>query len=162
MLITPEQPFSSVLKADSGATGHYLRSSEKTMLLNLKLHSTGPTVRLPNHEVMTPNQIGTLPIPTLSPLACKAHVYPSLKSASLLSIGQLCDDDCSALFTKKELKIYNKSNTLILSGCRNQTDGLWDVTLTSAQPPPHTPTHTANIIMRFDKTKPELAQYYHA
>ena len=105
MLTTPDQAFSSVLKANSGATGHYLRSSEKNMLINLKLHSTGPTVRLLNHEVMTPSQIGDLPIPSLSPLACKAHVYPGLKSASLIAIGQLCDEDCSALFTKKELKI---------------------------------------------------------
>ena len=116
--------------------------------------------------MIKPTATGNLPLP-LPSSATKATVYPALKSASLLSIGQLCDVGCSAVFTKEMLKVFNTSNDLILTGHRNPADGLWDVNLSSLQPtPPATAATPApnsiKIIMRFDKTKAELAMYYHA
>jgi len=160
-LTDPNRTYATVLKADSGATGHYLRTSDKAILQKLHPTTSGPTVRLPDHQLITPTQSGILPIPTLHDFACTAHIYPKLQSASLLSIGQLCDNDCTALFTKHDLKILNKHNNLILTGHRNLSDGLWDIDLTSNYTPCPTTT-SLNIIMRFDKTKKELAQYYHA
>ena len=49
-----------------------------------------------------------------------------LSNASLLSIGQLCDDDCVAVFDKGHLRIF-KQGILILKGQRNLIDGLWDI-----------------------------------
>ena len=46
----------------------------------------------------------------------------------MLSIGQLCDDNCWGLFNKKDLLRF-KNKKLILKGKRNKTDGLWDVRL---------------------------------
>ena len=116
--------------------------------------------------MIKPTATGNLPLPLPSSVT-KATVYPALKSASLLSIGQLCDVGCSAVFTKEMLKVFNTSNDLILTGHRNPADSLWDVNLSSLQPTPPTTASTPapnsiNIIMRFDKTKAELAMYYHA
>lgn len=63
--------------------------------------------------------------------------------------------------------MFNTSNNLILTGHRNPSDGLWDVNLSSLQQtppataPPAPAPNAINIIMRFDKTKAELAMYYH-
>ena len=50
----------------------------------------------------------------------------------MLSIGQLCDDDCLALFSKRHLWAL-KYNKIILSGIRNTTDVLWDVPFNQQQ-----------------------------
>ena len=77
----------TVLKADSGATGHYLRENEKSILTNLH-HVTKnvPLVSLPNHQAIRPTTTCNLPLP-LPPQMTKAYIYPALKSASLLSIA---------------------------------------------------------------------------
>ena len=129
--------------------------------------STGPRVRLPNNAIITSKQEGTLPIPNVPLTATKAHTFEDLHCSSLLSIGQLCDADCSALFTRESLKVYNKSKDLVLTGQRNQNDGLWDVNLSSLKsaPPVSLPMYTTaslNAVLRYDKTKSELAAYLHA
>ena len=56
----------------------------------------------------------------------KWHVIPYLSSASLLSIEQLCDDNCLSLFTKAKLFIF-KQNKLRLQGKRNHFNGMWTI-----------------------------------
>ena len=51
-----------------------------------------------------------------------------MTNESLISIGQLCDDDCIAIFSKNDLNIF-KNNKLVLQGKRNKTGGLWNVPL---------------------------------
>ena len=63
----------------------------------------------------------------------KIKCTSKLKSASLLSIRQLCDSDCSALFTKKDVNNFNSDKTTVLNGIRNTSDGLWDVTIKSSK-----------------------------
>ena len=64
--------------------------------------------------------------PHLTQTAKSGYIVPGLKNSSLLSIGKLCDDHCTVIFTKKYLFVF-KHNHLMLQGFRNQTDGLWDV-----------------------------------
>ena len=45
---------------------------------------------------------------------------------SLISIGQLCDDNYDELLNKKKLYAF-KENELILEGNRKNSDGLWDI-----------------------------------
>ena len=90
------------LKADSGASKNFVREKDAPALLNVKPLRNGPVAKLPNNETIQPNAKGELPFSTyLSPTAKESIIYPALKNASLLSIGQLCDDDCIALFHKK-------------------------------------------------------------
>ena len=49
-----------------------------------------------------------------------------LNSFSLVSLVQLCDDNCKMLLDRKSLYVV-KNKELILRGHRNQNDGLWDI-----------------------------------
>ena len=53
-------------------------------------------------------------------------ILPGLKSALLISIGQLCDDGCNVLLNNKKL-LAIKNKAIILKGDRNYSDGLWDI-----------------------------------
>ena len=114
----------------------------------------GPTVNIPNGDHMKTIEYGTLPLHhSLSTTAKQGNVLKGLNNASLLSIGQLCDDECIAVFDKRHLHVY-KHGTLILKGNRNWTDGLWDVEIKSQQ-------QQLNVIVRKDTTKHDLAEYLH-
>ena len=65
----------------------------------------------------------------LSETAKQASVLPKLESSSLISLGQLCDDDCKVELDKKNLNVFKKEN-LIMKGHRNKSDGLWDTPIT--------------------------------
>ena len=105
----------------------------------------------------------------LSSQAKVGHIFNELESGSLISLGQLCDDDCVALFTKYDVKVYKEGKVIII-GKRNTTNGLWNVPLApkeSARPatpePPHGKRrHTANSALRDIKTKQDLSGYHHA
>lgn len=114
-----------------------------------------PTVVLPNKETLQPIAKGLLRLhPELSDKAQTATVLDKLRSASLISIGQLCDDDCAALFSKNKLQIY-KNGKIILEGTRNMNDRLWDININNK------PEH-ANIILQQNKTQSDYAAYIHA
>lgn len=66
-------------------------------------------------------------IAQLPTAACKTYLFQNLNS-SLLSIGQLCDAGCIALFDKKEVTILFK-NEVILQGERDVSSGMWNVEL---------------------------------
>ena len=114
----------------------------------------GPKVSLPDGSAMKILEIGIFPLNNvLLKMAKTGNVLSGLTNSSLLSIGQLCDDDCLAVFSKYKLRIY-KQGRLILTGTCNWTDGLWDVVLSQCQ-------QSVNVIIRCDKTKYELAEYLH-
>ena len=89
---------------DSGASHHYLMKSDEQYCKNLKHITNRPCVKLPNNQFILGTHSMQLRLhPSLSSKAQKAHSFNHLKSGSLLSIGQLCDDDYVAIFTKYNL-----------------------------------------------------------
>ena len=153
-----------ILKSDTGATGNYVRGQDTIILKNPGPTTTGPRVRLTKNSIIQPTLFGHPPIQMLPSKATQAHAYPNLKSASLLSILQLCDSNCSALFTKKDVTIFNSENTPVLNGTRNTSDGLWDVIIETSHPkPPITAIiiQQENSVLRLDKKKSELASCLH-
>ena len=103
---------------------------------------------------MKSNLRGILPLsPLLSETAQSAFVLDNLRTGTLVSLSQLCDDDCLAMFSKYDVKII-KNNSVIITGTRTP-NGLWSIPITL-------PMHQANGILRLDKSKEELALYYHA
>ena len=54
-------------------------------------------VRIPDNSTMYPYQVGHVPL-ALPPTTIETHVFSALKNASLISVRQLCDDDCQAFF----------------------------------------------------------------
>ena len=145
-------PSNTILKADTGSTNTYLQDCHRRYLEDLKTLQQGPIVTLPDGSTIKASKTGLLSLHHSLPLS--AYVFPQLQSESLLSIGQLCDAGCIAIFDKIKLSIY-KDGRLLLSGRQNPNDGLWDV------PFDQNHTNKMNYIISKDKSKTELAQYLH-
>ena len=58
----------------------------------------------------------------------RTHIFQCISNASLISIGQLCDDDCTAIFNQKSMTV-TKNGTTIISGKRNPKYGVWNIEL---------------------------------
>jgi hypothetical protein len=80
-----------------------------------------------------------------------------------MSIGQICDDGCKAIFDKDKLEIFNSTNTKVITGKRNPSDGLYDIPLKTAIPQSFNgpEKHQANVVVQMNKTKMELAKFHH-
>jgi hypothetical protein len=90
---------------------------------------------------MSTKQKGTLKLSSakLSSPAQTAFVLDNLKTGTLISLAQLCDDDCIAIFTKYDVQIV-KDNQVIIKGQR-MPNGLWSI------PIKKNTTHQANAIL---------------
>ena len=96
-------PHSSIfkLKADSGATCHYLKNEHNSFLQNLTKLSDGPYATLPNNSTIQVTHSGFLPLSDiLSPQAKISFIFPGLSNESLLLVGKFCNDNCISFFTK--------------------------------------------------------------
>ena len=117
-------------KGDSAASHHYWREKDKQVLRDI-LDSPGPSVLLPSGK-KDRHQDFFLPLSKkLSPTASTAMILPGFKSASLISISQLCDDNCN-VYLNKQILIAVKEGEIIIEGKRNKTDGLWDIPVQKA------------------------------
>jgi len=145
---------SIVFKADSGASKHYVRIKDAHALTNMTDVTAIRKVVLPNNDTIAVTKQGILPInPSISPARRQASVLPGLANTSLLSLGQLCDDNCTIALTKCDMKVYKK-NSMIMSGLRNHKDGLWDVKITPQIPLPI--SEKVNVIIRLDGAKMDM------
>ena len=115
-----------------------------------------PTV--PDISTVSATSKGYYPIANLSHSAKEAHVFKNLHSSSLISLGQLYDNDCLVLLNKYILAAF-KNNRLILNGIRNKSDGLWDIILHQATN--DTLMHKANVIVKKSTTKRDLIHFFH-
>ena len=121
-------PNITIAKADSGASKHYFRKEDQICLQQCT-PSAGPTVHSPNLDTITSNAAGFLTLaPSISNTAKLAHIFDNLHSASLVSLGQLCDDGCKVLLDHSNMYVF-KNNSIVLKGYRIFSDGLWDVPL---------------------------------
>ena len=126
---SPKQQHTIIAKGDSGATSHYFCPQDTKVLSNIE-EVDGPTVKQLDNTEITTGGTGNVPLSThLSKAAQSAMILPTLKSASLISMGQLCDDGCKVVLDKSDLAVVNQNN-VILRGKRNKTDGLWDIPIT--------------------------------
>ena len=123
---------------DSGASSHYLRPCDTEVASDIKSYD-GPIVTLPDSSKMKATKTAQLPLAKeLSPKAQLSHILPSLKSSTLISVGQLCDDGCDVLFGQNDVKVYKNEGKIshllqneepILRGTRNFENRLWDTPL---------------------------------
>ena len=98
---------------------------------------------IPNGENITAHARYNLQLQHVSRHASEADILPSFKH-SLISVGQLCDNDCTAIFSKHQCTIYNKHNQPVITGFHNHTTGLYE------QHPPtdnHQNIHLANATL---------------
>ena len=160
-----DPPSNIIAKADTGVSNHYFRTKDIKALLNIKPHTNGPSVLLPDSTTISATAHGTLPLhPSLTPQSTLSHIFDNLTNSSLISIGQLCDDDCIVIFDKNAIHIL-KNNQCILRGTRNTSDGLWDIKLphnTLSSPSTSDAFRSMNIIIQKDQSKSNLAQYLYS
>jgi hypothetical protein len=108
-LSTKNLPLSIV---DTGATGHYLDKQAEPHCVDVQKTNTGPSVQVAyGDNIETTTQVIVPLAAELSQLAKFGHIFDNLKSGSLVSIGQLCNDKCVALFTKYNVKILNMAKS---------------------------------------------------
>jgi hypothetical protein len=83
----------------------------------------------PNGQTMESTHTAFLDIPELSKAASAAHIFPALENNSLLSVGQLCDEGYSVLFSISEGTIQDPKQKTLLKGIRDSSTGLWRINL---------------------------------
>ena len=91
--------------------------------------------------------------PVLPPEATEANVLPTLTDP-LVSIGQLCNHDCIAVFRKHNATVYHQGQAII-EGKRNYDNGLWYCNI------PHPKQYKCNKIHPTFTVAQRVA-YYHA
>ena len=96
-------------------------------------------------------------------LETKTCIFPNLHSA-LLSVGQLCDSDCTVTFDKNKVLVYNKDKALIATGFRDSKTRLWKIPLPISH---HTNNNSpslalANGIIKRDTPISDLCEFLHA
>ena len=92
---------------------------------NLQPANPPISVRLPDGSTIASTHTGLVPLPYVPASACRTHVFPSIKSGSLLSIGQLCDVGCIATFDKATV-VVRFGHKIVTQGTRTAS-GLWTV-----------------------------------
>ena len=137
-------------KADSAASDNYFREEDANILYNISQATSRP-ITLPNDATITATKKGIIPLaPELSNEGKLAKILPGLKTASLISVGKLCDDGCEVKFNDK-IMIAEKNDKIILTGYRNRRDGLYDIPIAKTtmqmdhfeSPQPHAAIYTA-------------------
>ena len=118
-------------KGNSAAFHNCWRPQDTHCLTKIKI-AKPCNIILPNATAVKPSLRGQLPLHNALSYAAKdTTIIPSLKSPSLISLGQLSDDGCKASLDKKDLKAF-KDKKLILKGCWNLSDGLWDMPIVAS------------------------------
>jgi hypothetical protein len=84
---------------------------------------------------MYSTHVAELDIPSLPIAARRVHIVPALRTASLLSMGQLCDAGCVITFDATSVRVH-RHHELLLTGARTQDTGLWHLSLAAPDPPP--------------------------
>merc|ERR1740124_2061798 len=113
--------------ANTGATGHFNGNDYLHCyipLLNIKKYPIGIQVLFPNNATMNSTYTANLDLPMPPPEATATHIFSTLASGSLLSIGQLYDHGCTAHFAKHILYIFYEGK-MIMRGSR--ANRLWTI-----------------------------------
>ena len=159
-------PVTSKALPDTAATDYYLHPSALPHCYHVTHNTSVPTVQVSNRHTIKPAFSATLQLSSkLYHKAQSAHIFKDITTGSLVSMGQLCNHDCVAIFTKYDVNIL-KHNQVIITGLQDWTNGLWNIPLGPCPSTQQSPTlshpNQANGILRQDITKRELAQYFHA
>ena len=101
-----------IAKCDSAASKHYWRNADIAVTTNV-LPFQGTPVTLPDSNAINPKYKCTIPLgPAFSKKATTATNLPQLKTASLVAVGPLCDDDKLVIFDNKIVRDVQPNPTL--------------------------------------------------
>jgi hypothetical protein len=83
---------------------------------------------MPNGPTIQSSHTCNLLLTDLPPQARQAHILPGLVHNSLISVGQLCDNECSVTFTQDKVTV-SKNGKNVIYGSRDPKSRLWRVNL---------------------------------
>ena len=106
-IIPPNQNIGTVTcKEDIGASKTFVRPQDDRILINQRKVMNRPSVLAINGTMMKTIETGIVPLQILlSTHTKKGNILEGLSNSSLLSIGQLYNNDCIAVFDKMYLHI---------------------------------------------------------
>ena len=134
---------------DSGTSGHYFQLNTDTPTFNVKPTPTPITITLPNGSYMSSTHEGNLRLPGSLPSAATKVNFFDKMSASLISIGQLCDYGCTATFDQDSVTITHGTKKYSREHATPPPDYTMQTTINHAQhssehrhrPKPTQPSH---------------------
>ena len=122
---------------DSGASDHYFTSSAP--LLHIDPSAPRANIRTATGEQRSSSASAQLAIPGIPTVAARTgHIIPGFTN-NLISLGKLCDADCTAVLDKHTLRVHDKNGQCVLKGQR-ETEGprLWRVNIAPPESSPST------------------------
>lgn len=124
-LTTPSPLQSAFANADTGATGNFMAHHDLPGLADVQPATNPLGVTLPDGSIIRSTHTALLNIPSLPTESRRCHVFPALNATgSLLSIGKLCDNGCTAVYDKSTVTIH-RDGVAILQGHRDPLSRLW-------------------------------------
>ena len=115
------QPHANDPIVDAGFTGHYLDAL--TTIFCTREPSENPIkVKIHNSSTLASTYQAHISLQKLSSQAKHTEICPNLHS-SLISIGQLCDDECILTFDKHKF-IVSKNKDIIIEGYQDPKNKL--------------------------------------
>jgi hypothetical protein len=81
-------------------------------------------VNMPNGTTIQSSHTCNLLLTDLPPQARQAHILPGLVHNSLISVGQLCDNEYSVTFTQDQVTV-SKNGKNVMYGSRDPKSRLW-------------------------------------
>ena len=104
--ITHNYNVDNLAAADSGTSGHFLKSNSPCVSKRTAIKPLG--IRMPGGHIIYSSHADLLPQNTLPIEARQANTFHDLKNKALLSIGKFCDNRCLAIFDDKKVYIIEK------------------------------------------------------
>lgn len=130
IVLPSHTPTTSTMIVDTGVTSHYISITQTPLCSNVTPIATGSMVNTANKTPMQATHTALLPLtPTISHTARQEHVLDYFSTGFLISIWQLCDNDCVPIFTKYNVFIA-KNSIIHIKGHRNHNNGLLTVPIT--------------------------------
>jgi hypothetical protein len=140
---------------DSGCTSIFL--SATAPCTSKRAAHIPLSVNMPNGTSINSSHTSDLLLTDLPPQARKAHILPGLVHNSLISVGQLCDNGCDAIFKKESVYVMNNGKCVMLASYDPHL-GLWRVDLKKSTPAIHSAFNHAHDT----SNQKELINYQHA
>ena len=163
----PPPPFTRII--DTGTSHHNIALGDGNPQDYVPYTTNAPQVMIPNGTNITACAKYNLKLPNVSEQASATDVLPTFRH-SLISVGQLCDDGCTATFSKHGCTVYNKNKKPVLTGSRNPTTGLYEQDIIQRKnihqpryeiPVPNQPTQQQSNATLPTKNLQEQIKYLH-
>jgi hypothetical protein len=140
---------------ESGCTSNFLSATAPCS--DKQAAHVPPNVNMPNGTTIQSSHICNILLTDMPPQAQQAHILPGFVHNSLVSVGQLCDNGCSATFTQDQVTV-SKNEKCVMCRSRDPKSRLWRVDLKQRFETKHVQCNHAHD----NNNQKDLINYLHA